>query len=73
MSSLIDLPKQIWLVVEPMDLRRGIDGLSHWLQQSLGQSPCAGSAFIFRNRNGQRIKVLLWDANGVWLCSRRLH
>lgn len=73
MSGLIPFPEQIWLVWEPMDLRRGIDGLSIWCQQALGQSPCAGSAFIFRNRTGQRIKVLLWDGNGVWLCSRRLH
>ena len=56
-----------------MDLRRGIDGLSQWCQQSLGQSPGAGSAFIFRNRTGLRIKVLLWDGNGVWLYCRRLH
>jgi transposase len=41
-------------------------------QQALGQ-PCAGSAFVFRNAAGNRIKVLLWDGNGVWLCQRRLH
>jgi len=73
MSGLIAIPEKIWLVVEPMDLRRGIEGLSQWCQQSLGQSPTAGSAFIFRNRTGLRIKVLLWDGNGVWLCCRRLH
>jgi transposase len=73
MSGLIDDPETIWLVIEPMDLRRGIDGLSHWLQQTLAVSPCAGSAYIFRNRTGLRIKVLLWDGTGVWLCSRRLH
>ncbi len=73
MSGLIYAPDKIWLVVEPMDLRRGIDGLSQWLQQTQGVSPCAGSAYIFRNRSGLRIKVLLWDGSGVWLCSRRLH
>jgi transposase len=72
MSGLIRYPDKIWLVVAPMDLRRGIDGLSSWLQQQ-GYSPCAGSACLFRNRNGLRIKVLLWDGNGVWLCCRRLH
>lgn len=73
MSGLIAHPGRIWLVLEPMDLRRGIDGLSLWLQERLGQRPSAGSAFIFRNRSGQRIKVVLWDGTGVWLCSRRLH
>jgi transposase len=73
MPELIAVPLQIWLVVEPVDLRRGIDGLSSIVQQRLGDSPCAGSAFVFRNRIGHRIKLLLWDGNGVWLCQRRLY
>ena len=28
---------------------------------------------LFCNRAGNRIKVLLWDGTGVWLCQRRLH
>lgn len=73
MSGLIQNRGQIWLCVQPVDLRRGIDGLSALVSQALGQSPCAGSAFVFRNGAGNRIKLLLWDGNGVWLCQRRLH
>jgi len=73
MPGLISTPGQIWLSVAPIDLRRGADGLSALVQQNLGQQPCAGSAFVFRNASGNRIKVLLWDGNGVWLCQRRLH
>jgi transposase len=73
MPGLIEAPAQIWLAVEPVDLRRGIDGLSTIVQQALGHSPCAGSAFVFRNRASNRLKLLLWDGNGVWLCQRRLH
>ena len=73
MSELIASPPQIWLAVMPIDMRRGIDGLSSIVQQALGQPPCAGSAFVFRNRAGNRLKLLLWDGNGVWLCQRRLH
>jgi len=72
-SELISTPVHLWLAVAPVDLRRGIDGLSSIVQQTLGQSPCAGSAFVFRNKNANRIKLLLWDGNGVWLCQRRLH
>ena len=73
MSGLIASPPGIWLVVSPVDLRRGIDGLSSIVQQALGKAPGSGSAFVFRNRAGNRLKVLLWDGNGVWLCQRRLH
>lgn len=73
MPGLIANPGQIWLSVAPVDLRRGIDGLSAFVQQTLESNPCAGSAFVFRNAAGNRIKVLLWDGNGVWLCQRRLH
>ena len=73
MSGLIANPGSIWLAVERVDMRRGIDGLSMLVQESLAHAPCAGSAFVFCNRAGNRIKVLLWDGTGVWLCQRRLH
>ena len=63
----------VWLVVEPIDMRSGIDGLSLRIQNSLGRSPCDGSAFAFRNRRNNRLKLLVWDGTGVWLCQRRLH
>lgn len=66
-------PEQVWLAVEPIDMRAGIDGLSLRIQDSLGRSPCDGSAFAFRNRRSNRLKLLIWDGTGVWLCQRRLH
>ena len=56
MPSLIGTPGHIWLSVAPVDLRRGIDGLSAQVTQTLGQKPCEGSAFVFRNACGKRIK-----------------
>ena len=73
MPGLIPSPAQLWVAVAPVDMRRGIDGLSSIVQQVLGHAPCAGSAFVFRNRVGNRLRVLLWDGTGVWLCQRRLH
>ena len=66
-------PAQVFLAVEPVDIRKGADGLSRLVQQSLGKPPCDGSAYAFRNRNGNRLKLLVWDGTGVWLCVRRLH
>ena len=66
-------PAQVWLVVEAIDMRAGIDGLSQRIQNALGRSPCDGSAYAFRNRRMTRLKLLIWDGTGVWLCQRRLH
>ena len=73
MPGLITSPTTIWLAVTPVDMRRGIDGLSMIVQQALGRAPSPDAAFVFRNRPGNRIKVLVWDGADVWLCQRRLH
>lgn len=70
---MIGEPLQIWLAVTPVDMRRGIDGLSMIVQEALEKAPCSGSAFVFRNKAGNRLRLLVWDGNGVWLCQRRLH
>ena len=66
-------PSQVWLVVEPLDMRAGTDSLSLRIQNTLGRSPCDGTAYAFRNRRQTRMKLLIWDGTGVWLCQRRLH
>jgi transposase len=70
---MMPAPSQVWLVVEAVDMRAGIDGLSLRIQNTLGRSPCDGTAYAFRNRRQNRIKLLVWDGTGVWLCHRRLH
>jgi len=72
-TGLMLPPSQVWLAVEPMDMRLGIEGLSLRVQEALGKAPCDGSAYAFRNKRGNRIKLLVWDGAGVWLCQRRLH
>lgn len=66
-------PDAVWLAVAPVDMRLGIDGLSLQVQQALGRAPCDGTAYVFSNRRRNRIKLICWDGNGVWLCQRRLH
>ena len=65
-------PHQVFLCVEPVDMRWGMDRLSGYLQ-SMDQSPCHGAVYAFTNRSRTRVKLLLWDGNGVWLALRRLH
>ena len=70
---MIPRPAALWLVVPPVDMRWGADGLSLYVQQVLQADPGAGNAYLFRNKRGNRIKLLIWDGTGVWLCVRRLH
>ena len=63
---------KILVAVEPADFRKGIDGLVRLCKDALGQDPFAGAVFVFRNRRGTAIKVLVYDGQGFWLCHKRL-
>ena len=63
---------KILVAVEPVDFRRGIDGLARLCQETLEHDPFAGTVFVFRNRRATALKVLLYDGQGFWLCHKRL-
>ena len=63
---------KILVAVEPVDCRRGIDGLARLCQQALGEDPFAGAVFVFRNRKATALKALMYDGQGFWLCHKRL-
>jgi len=62
----------IWFYPQPIDFRRGIDGLIIIVASELELNPASGQLFIFRNRAGNRLKLLWSDQHGFWLCYRRL-
>ncbi len=63
---------RLFLAVEPVDFRRGIDGLAQVCREELGSDPFSGGLFVFRNRRATSIKVLIYDGQGFWLCQKRL-
>jgi transposase len=71
---LFNLARQakIFVALEPTDMRRGFDGLSGTVQQTLEQDPLSGHLFLFRNRRRDRIKILFWDGDGYVLFYKRL-
>jgi len=71
---MIQVTPQMHVVaaVEPVDFRRGIDGLAHSCQEVLKHDPFNGWVFVFRNRSATAIKVLIYDGQGFWLCHKRL-
>jgi len=62
---------KIFLAVQFVDFRRGIDGLAAICRQKLLQDPLCGHIFLFRNRTGRAIKILAYDGQGFWLCQKR--
>ena len=63
---------RILLTTEPVDFRKGIDGLAAVCRQKLREQPLSGAVFVFRNRAGTALKLLVYDGQGFWL-SRTVH
>lgn len=63
---------RIYLATEPVDLRRGFDGLAAATRQIIREDPLSGHLFCFVNRRANRLKVLLWQPSGYLLLFKRL-
>jgi transposase len=63
---------RIFLAVQPVDFRKGIDGLAALCRQVLHDNPLGGAVYVFRNRSGTTLKLLAYDGQGFWLCTKRL-
>jgi transposase len=62
----------VWLATDPLDMRCGTDTALTRVVQVFG-SARPHHAYLFANRRATRMKVLVHDGIGVWLCARRLH
>ena len=63
---------RIWICVQPVDGRKSFDGLSAIVTAHLARDPLSGDLFVFRNRRGDRLKILAWQGDGFALYLRRL-
>jgi len=62
---------QIFVATDTVDLRRSFDGLAATVR-ALGEEPLSGHLYVFRNRRGDRVKILFWDRTGFCLWYKRL-
>lgn len=62
----------VWLAVGASDLRGGIDTLLGAVVRGFAGGAKPHHAYVFANRRADRLKVLLYDGAGMWLCTRRL-
>jgi len=63
---------RVYLAVGATDMRKGFDGLYGLVRQRLEMDPLGGHLFLFCNRPRTRLKVLVWDGSGLWVCAKRL-
>ena len=63
---------RVLVAIEPVDFRRGIDGLAQLCRSILTADPMDGTLFVFRSRAGKSIKLLVYDGQGFWLCQNQV-
>jgi transposase len=63
---------RILVAVEPVDFRKGIDGLAALCRQVLASDPLGGTLFVFCSRRRHALKCLIYDGQGFWICQKRL-
>lgn len=63
---------QVFMAVEPVDMRKSFDGLSAAVQTVFHRNVLDGHLFLFLNRRRDRIKILWWDRDGLAIWAKRL-
>jgi transposase len=63
---------QVYLRTGVTDLRLNFEGLRALVINVIRQEPLSGHLFCFCNRTHNRIKCLIWDGSGFWVCAKRL-
>jgi transposase len=64
--------RRLFLCAQPVDMRKGMDGLASFVLAQLQRDPGNGDIFIFLGKRAKSLKALCWDGDGYWLCTKRL-
>jgi transposase len=68
----LGLATKIYVAVEAVDMRKGFEGLYGLVRDQLCHDPLSGHLFLFANKTKTRLKALVWDGSGLWVCAKRL-
>jgi transposase len=63
---------QVYVAIDPIDMRKGFEGLYAAVSEKLLSDVKSGALFAFTNKRHTRLKVLYWDKTGLWLMTKRL-
>ncbi|MGB3313977.1 MAG: IS66 family insertion sequence element accessory protein TnpB [Albidovulum sp.] len=62
----------VWLARDPVDFRKGINGLSILVEDQLSSDPFSGQLFVFTNKKRDKVKILYWERSGFCLWQKQL-
>lgn len=63
---------RIYAHCEPVDMRKGFEGLAGVVRNAMGKDPLCGAVFLFTNRRRTIAKALLFDGSGLCVYAKRL-
>ena len=63
---------EIFVCLEPIDLRWSFDRLSNLAAARVGREARSGALFVFFGKRRQSVKVLTWDGTGTVLLYKKL-
>ena len=71
---MLSIPASVRVFIhrDPVDFRKSHDGLSGIIRRELGEDPLNGDLFAFLNKRRDRVKLIQFDGNGLWLHYKRL-
>ena len=63
---------RVFLCTRATDMRKSFDGLHGLVVEVLRQDPLSGDLFVFLNRRRDRVKLLIWEEDGMLIVYKRL-
>lgn len=63
---------RIYVAAGATDMRKNFNGLYGLVRDHLGCDPESGHVFVFTNARRNRLKLLVYDGSGLWVCAKKL-
>ncbi len=63
---------RIYVAAGSTDMRKGFNGLYGLVRDRLECDPTSGHVFLFTNAWRNRLKLVVYDGSGLWVCAKKL-
>ncbi len=63
---------RVYVATGATDMRKGFNGLYGLVRDRLECDPASGHVFLFSNARRNRLKLVVYDGSGLWVCAKKL-